>query len=78
MVPLSTLCGIIVMPEFPRGVARSQAVPRANRPPAPDVATLPLDPSSTFIRSQSGGGGGRGGGFVNFLGAMAQETRNCR
>jgi hypothetical protein len=43
-----------------------------------NVATLPLDPSSTFIRSQSGGGGGPGGGFVNFLGAMAQETRNCR
>ena len=44
-----------------------------------NVATLPLDVSSTFIRSQGGGGGGgRGGGFVNFLGAMAQETRNCR
>jgi hypothetical protein len=43
-----------------------------------NVATLPLDASSTFIRSQSGGGGGRGGSFVNFLGAMAQETRNCR
>jgi hypothetical protein len=42
------------------------------------VATLPLDPSSTFIRSSSGGGGsGRGGGFVSSLGAMAAETRAC-
>ena len=42
-----------------------------------NVATLPLDPSSTFIRSQSGGGGGRGGGFINTLGAMADEVRAC-
>jgi hypothetical protein len=42
------------------------------------VATLPLDDSSTFIRSQSGGFGGRGGGFVNSLGAIAAETKNCR
>jgi len=42
------------------------------------VATLPLDTSSTFIRSSSGGGGyGRGGGFVSSLGAMAAETRGC-
>jgi hypothetical protein len=42
------------------------------------VATLPLDTSSTFIRSSSGGGGyGRGGGFVSSLGAMAAETRSC-
>jgi hypothetical protein len=38
-----------------------------------NVAALPLDASSTFIRSSSGGGGG----FVNTLGAMAAETRNC-
>lgn len=43
-----------------------------------NVATLPLDASSTFIRSASGGGGGRGVGFVNSLGAMADETRSCR
>ena len=42
-----------------------------------NVATLPLDASSTFIRSQNGGGGGRGG-FVNYLGAMAQEVSQCR
>ena len=46
------------------------------------VATLPLDTSSTFIRSASGGGGfggfGRGGGFVSSLGAMAEEAKGCR
>ena len=42
------------------------------------VATLPLDGSSTFIRSSNGGGGyGRGGGFVSSLGAIAAETRGC-
>jgi hypothetical protein len=44
-----------------------------------NVATLPLDPSSTFIRSQSGGGGGgRGGSFISSLGPMAAETRDCK
>jgi hypothetical protein len=38
-----------------------------------NVAALPLDASSTFIRSMSGGGRG----FVNSLGAMAVETRGC-
>jgi hypothetical protein len=38
-----------------------------------NVAALPLDASSTFIRSSSGGGSG----FVNTLGAMAAETRSC-
>jgi len=44
-----------------------------------NVSTLPLDRSSTFIRSQSGGGGfgGRGGGFVNSLGAIANEVSAC-
>lgn len=37
-----------------------------------NVATLPLDGSSTFIRSSS-----RGGGFVSSLGAMAAEVKNC-
>ena len=43
-----------------------------------NVATLPLDASSTFVRSQSGGGFGRGGNFVNSLGAMATEVQACR
>jgi len=44
-----------------------------------NVATLPLDESSTFIRSQSGGGGfgSRGGGFINSLGAIANEVSAC-
>ena len=43
------------------------------------VATLPLDTSSTFIRSQSGGGGGGSGGprFVSSLGSMAEEVKAC-
>jgi len=45
-----------------------------------NVATLPLDASSTFIRSQSGGGsyGRRGRGFVNFLGAITDDVRSCQ
>jgi hypothetical protein len=39
-----------------------------------NVAALPLDGSSTFIRSSSGGNGG-GRGFVNSLGLMAQEVK---
>jgi hypothetical protein len=45
-----------------------------------NVATLPLDQSSTFIRSQNSGGGGfggRGGGFINSLGAIASEVTAC-
>jgi hypothetical protein len=43
-----------------------------------NVATLPLDTSSTFIRSASGRGGfGRGVGFVSSLGAMQAEVRGC-
>jgi hypothetical protein len=50
-----------------------------------NVATLPLDSSSTFIRSSNrgrfgggfGGFGGGGGGFVSSLGAMAQEVQSC-
>lgn len=41
-----------------------------------NVATLPLDASSTFIRSTSRGGWG-GGGFVNSLGDMAGEAASC-
>ncbi len=45
-----------------------------------NVATLPLDSNSTFIRSQNGAGGfgGRGVGFVNSLGAIATEVKACR
>jgi hypothetical protein len=42
-----------------------------------NVATLPLDGSSTFIRSTSGRGNGFGPGFVSSLGSMAAETRSC-
>jgi hypothetical protein len=46
------------------------------------VATLPLDASSTFIRTsnQGGGGGFTGGllgGFVSSLGQMAVEVKSC-
>ena len=42
-----------------------------------NVAALPLDGGSTFIRSASGGAGGfgRGGGFVSSLGAIAAEVK---
>jgi hypothetical protein len=46
------------------------------------VAMLPLDQTSTFIRTQSGrggpGGGGFGGGFLTLLGGIAAETRDCK
>lgn len=38
-----------------------------------NVASMPLTPRSTFVRSQSGGGGG----FRNMLGDMVEETRPC-
>jgi hypothetical protein len=46
------------------------------------VATLPLDASSTFIRTLNQGGGGFasgfGGGFVSRLGQMAVDVKSCR
>jgi hypothetical protein len=43
-----------------------------------NVAAMPIDATSTFIRSSSGGGSlGRGGGFVSSLGAMAEEVKSC-
>jgi len=43
-----------------------------------NVASLPLDASSTFIRSSSGSRWGRGFGFVSSLGTMQSEVRQCR
>ena len=39
-----------------------------------NVATMPLDSSSTFIRTSQGGGRG---GLATFLGSMQEETRGC-
>jgi len=46
-----------------------------------NVAMLPLDGSSTFIRATSGGrfgGFGRGGSFITSLGGMLDEVKACR
>jgi len=43
-----------------------------------NFSMLPIDSSSTFIRSSSGRGVGFGVGFVNSLGSMATEARECR
>jgi hypothetical protein len=43
-----------------------------------NVASLPLDEHSTFIRSSGGGRGyGAGGGLMSSLGSMREETRGC-
>ena len=42
-----------------------------------NVASMPLDDSSTFIRSGQGYGGGGGRGLSNSLGSMLSETRGC-
>ncbi|HUL73115.1 MAG TPA: hypothetical protein VLT86_08435 [Vicinamibacterales bacterium] len=43
-----------------------------------NVASLPLDEHSTFIRSAGGGGRGYGGGgLMSYLGSMREETRGC-
>jgi hypothetical protein len=43
-----------------------------------NVASLPIDASSTFIRTANRGGFGRGAGFVTSLGGMLDEVRDCR
>jgi hypothetical protein len=43
-----------------------------------NAATLPLDASSTFIRSTNAGGFGRGGGFVSSLSPMLEDLGSCR
>jgi len=43
-----------------------------------NVASLPLDLSSTFIRTSTGRGVGFGVGFVTTLGSMATEARECQ
>jgi hypothetical protein len=42
-----------------------------------NVASMPLDDQSTFIRSGQGGFGFGGGGLRNSLGSMKDETQNC-
>ena len=42
-----------------------------------NVASMPLDTQSTFIRSVQGGGGGPGGGLINQLSSMQADTRGC-
>jgi hypothetical protein len=41
-----------------------------------NVAAMPLDDSSTFIRTAQGFGGGRGG-LMTYLGSMQAETKGC-
>ncbi len=43
-----------------------------------NVASMPLDEQSTFIRSASGGGGGRGGSLQSQLGSMQADTQGCK
>ena len=42
-----------------------------------NVASMPLDEKSMFIRSARGGAGTGGSGLVNSLGSMLNETRGC-
>jgi hypothetical protein len=41
-----------------------------------NVATMPLDATSTFIYSAQGGGGGRGG-LMSYQRSMQEDTRRC-
>ena len=42
-----------------------------------NVATLPIEPSSTFIRSVRGGGAGPGAGLNSELGNMQADVKDC-
>ena len=43
-----------------------------------NVANLPIDDHSTFIRTTGGGGRGYGGGgLMTYLGSMKEDTRGC-
>jgi hypothetical protein len=42
-----------------------------------NVATLPLEPSSTFIRSVRGGAAGPGGGLNSEIGNMLADVKDC-
>jgi hypothetical protein len=42
-----------------------------------NVAALPLDEASTFIRTSQGGGGGGGNGLMTYLASMQAETKGC-
>jgi hypothetical protein len=42
-----------------------------------NVAALPLDQSSTFIRSERGGRFGLGSGLNSDLGNMSSEVKTC-
>jgi hypothetical protein len=42
------------------------------------VSSLPLDETSTFVRSVRGGGLGPGFGLGSELGNMLQDTKGCR
>ena len=43
-----------------------------------NVASMPLDAHSTFIRSENGGGGGGRGGLQSQLGSMQADTQGCK
>jgi hypothetical protein len=43
-----------------------------------NVASLPLDTHSTFIRSAQGRGYAPGGGFVSSLGDISEEVKGCK
>ncbi len=42
-----------------------------------NVAAMPLDEASTFIRTSQGGAGGGGNGLMTYLGPMQSETKGC-
>ena len=54
---------------------RPPSGPAVDRQFYESVGTLPLDESSTFIRSGNGGGGGRGGGLTPMMSSMLDVVR---